>query len=162
MAASVLTQGDASRMKRIKRMKELEDENQGLKKIHAEDWLLRLTAWQCYWGFGWKHQPVYRIYRDLARNMRRKPKKGLVREKSAVLIVPEAINQTWSMEFMYGQLADGRSYRLVSAIDDFNRERLGIEADLSIPATRVAWALDQIIGSHTDENLGKPITKCLC
>tara|TARA_B110000211_G_C13676600_1_gene376889 strand:+ start:96 stop:377 length:282 start_codon:yes stop_codon:yes gene_type:complete len=57
-----------------------EDENQGLKKMHAEDWLLRLTAWQCYWGFGWKHQPVYRIYRDLARNMRRKPKKRLVRE----------------------------------------------------------------------------------
>jgi putative transposase len=60
------------------------------------------------------------------------------------------------MEFMHDQLADGRSYRLVSAIDDFNRERLGIEADLSIPATRVAWALDQIIGSHTDENPGKP------
>jgi putative transposase len=74
-----------------------------------------------------------------------KRKKRLAREHPAVLAVPQAINQTWSMDFMHDQLANGRSYRLFNVIDDYNREGLGIEVHLSLPATRVARALDQII-----------------
>ncbi len=43
-------------------------------------------------------------------------------------------------------LADGRSIRLFSVIDDFNREALGIEIDCSLPSERVIRALRQIIG----------------
>src|SRR5690606_33363554 len=50
-----------------------------------------------------------------------------------------------SMDFMHDQLADGRSFRLLNVIDDFNRERLGIEVDLSLPAERVIRSLEQII-----------------
>ena len=49
------------------------------------------------------------------------------------------------MDFMHDQLADGRSYRLFNAVDDCNREGLGIEVDFSLPAERVVRALDQII-----------------
>jgi len=52
---------------------------------------------------------------------------------------------------MHDQLADGRSFRLLNVIDDFNREGLGIEVDLSLPAERVIRTLDQII-----EWRGKP------
>ena len=83
--------------------------------------------------------------------MRIKTKKRLVREKPEALAVPQAINETWSMDFMHDQLADGRSYRLFNVIDDYNREGLGIEVDLSLPSTRVARALNQII-----EWRGKP------
>lgn len=55
------------------------------------------------------------------------------------------------MDFMHDQLSDGRSFRLFNVIDDFNRQRLGIEADLSLPAARVIRALKQII-----EWRGKP------
>jgi len=137
----------------------LSDEN-----AEIADWLLKLTTWQRNWGFGlcflylrnvkgfgWNHKRVYRIYRELELNMRIKPKKRLVREKPEVLAVPQAINQTWSMDFMHDQLADGRNYRLFNVIDDYNREGLGIEVDLSLPSLRVARALDQII-----EWRGKP------
>jgi putative transposase len=46
---------------------------------------------------------------------------------------------------------DRRRYRLSNVIDDHNREGLCIEVDLSLPSTRVARALDQII-----EWRGKP------
>lgn len=46
---------------------------------------------------------------------------------------------------MHDQLADGRAFRLLNVIDDFNREGLGIEVDLSLPALRVIRALDRII-----------------
>jgi putative transposase len=55
------------------------------------------------------------------------------------------------MDFMHDQLEDGRSYRLFNVIDDYNREGLGIEVDLSLPSERVVRALDQII-----EWRGKP------
>jgi putative transposase len=49
------------------------------------------------------------------------------------------------MDFMHDQLDDGRSFRLFNVIDDFNREGLGIEVDLSLPAERVIRSLEQII-----------------
>jgi putative transposase len=49
------------------------------------------------------------------------------------------------MDFMHDQLDDGRSYKLFNMIDDFNREDLGIEVDLSLPAERVIRSLEQII-----------------
>jgi putative transposase len=137
----------------------LSDEN-----AEIADWLIRLTYNQRNWGFGlcflhlrnvkgfgWNHKRVYRIYRELELNLRIKPKKRLVRAKPEPLVVPETINQAWSMDFMHDRLEDGRAFRLFNVIDDFNREGLAIEVDFSLPAERVVRALDQII-----EWRGKP------
>lgn len=131
----------------------LSDEN-----AEVADWLIRLTHNQKNWGFGlcflylrnvkgygWNHKRVYRIYRALELNLRIKPKKRLKRDKPEPLAVPAAINDTWSMDFMHDQLADGRSVRLFNVIDDYNREGLGIEIDFSLPADRVIRSLEQII-----------------
>ena len=128
------------------------------------DWLMRLTDNHrnrgfglCYLylrnvrGYGWNHKRVYRIYRELELNLRIKPRKRLVRTKPEPLAVPTAINQVWSMDFMHDQLSDGRCFRLLNVIDDFNREALAIEIDFSLPAERVIRALEQII-----EWRGKP------
>jgi putative transposase len=57
------------------------------------------------------------------------------------------------MDFMSDQLVSGKTFRTfnVNVIDDYNREGLGIEVDLSLPALRVIRALDQVI-----EWRGKP------
>ena len=55
------------------------------------------------------------------------------------------------MDFMSDSLADGRSLRTFNVIDDYNREGLTIEADLSLPSARVIRALEQVI-----EWRGKP------
>ena len=49
------------------------------------------------------------------------------------------------MDFMHDQLQDGRGFRLLNVIDDFNREGLAIEVDFSLPAERVIRALEQIM-----------------
>ena len=128
------------------------------------DWLVRLTTTYRDGGFGlcflylrnvkgmrWNHKRVYRIYRELELNLRIKPNMRLVRQKPEPLAVPEAINEVWSMDFMHDQLSHGRSFRLFNVLDDFNREGLGIEVDLSLPSARVIRALGQII-----EWRGKP------
>lgn len=126
----------------------LADEN-----VEIADWLIRLTHNQknsgfglCYFlrnvkGYPWNHKRVYRIYRELELNLRIKPKKRIVREKPEPLTVPEAITETWSMDYMHDGLSDDRSFRLLNVIDDFNREGLGIEVDFSLPAERVIRCL---------------------
>lgn len=52
------------------------------------------------------------------------------------------------MDFMVDRLSDGRQFRLLNVLDDFNRQGLGIEVDLSLPAERVLRALDQVIEWH--------------
>lgn len=59
------------------------------------------------------------------------------RDKPDALAVPEAPNLVWSMDFMADRLEDGRQFRLLSVLDDINRERLCIEVDFSIQAERV-------------------------
>src|SRR3546814_2028233 len=60
------------------------------------------------------------------------------------------------MDFMHGQLSDGRSFRLFNVLDDFNREGLTIEVDLSLPPARVIRSLEQVI-----EWRGKPkVIRC--
>lgn len=126
--------------------------------------LLKLTSKHQNWGFmlcflhlrnvkgyRWNHKRVYRIYKELELNLRIKPKKRLKRGKPKPLSVPDVINDTWSMDFMHDQLSDGRGYRLFNVIDDYNREGLGIDVDISLPATRVILSLDRII-----EWRGKP------
>lgn len=67
--------------------------------------------------------------------------------------MPAALNESWSMDFMHDQLADGPSIRLFNGIDDYNREGLCIDVDFSLPALRVIRALNQVI-----EWCGKPLT----
>ena len=128
------------------------------------DLLVGLTNARRNWGFGlcflylrniqgrrWNHKRVYRIYRELELNLRIKPRKRLQRDKPDALAVPEAPNVSWSMDFMADRLDDGRAFRLLNVLDDFNREGLGIEVDFSLPAERVVRSLNRII-----EWRGKP------
>ena len=133
--------------------RKFDDEN-----AEIADWLVRLTANRKTWGFGlcflylrnvkgyeWNHKRVYRIYCELELNLRIRPRKRLKRPKPDELAVPEAPNHTWSMDFMQDQLADGRKFRTLNVLDDYNREGLGIEVDFSLPAVRVVRSLNQII-----------------
>ena len=133
------------------------------------DWLLRLTSTNRRWGFGlcflylrnvkgfqYNHKRVYRLYRELELNLRIRPKRRLKRDKPDPLAVPRQINEVWSIDFMHDALSSGTTFRTFNVLDDYNREGLGIEVDLSLPSQRITRALDQII-----EWRGKPkVIRC--
>lgn len=67
-----------------------------------------------------------------------------------------ALNQVWSMDFMRSAarsdaLRDGRRFRTLNVLDDYNRQALGIDVDYSLPAKRVIRFLEQLVESY-----GKP------
>ncbi|SUF93136.1 putative transposase [Salmonella enterica] len=60
------------------------------------------------------------------------------------LATPEALNQSWSVDFMHDVLVCGRRFRRFNVVDDFNREALSIEIALNLPVLRVVRVLDRI------------------
>lgn len=85
------------------------------------------------------------MYKLLKLNMKRKGKRRLPARILQPLEVVNAMNVSWSMDFMSDALQSGRKLRTFNLIDDFNREALAIEIDTSLPAERVIRVLDQVV-----------------
>jgi len=105
--------------------------------------------WQSYYRLRqenplWNHKRIYRVYTQLGLNIRRRAKKRLPARIKQALFQPDTINQVWSIDFMNDSLWDGRAFRLLNIIDDYNRELLCIEPDTSLPALRVIRALERL------------------
>ncbi len=81
-------------------------------------------------------------------NIRRLAKKRLPERIKQPLSVPAAPNQVWSIDCMSDSLTDGRKFRLLNIIDDYNRESLAIEVDTSLPSLRVIRILDRLIAER--------------
>ena len=92
----------------------------------------------------WNHKRVYRVYTSMKLNIRRKARKRLPARIKRALFQPTEINQVWSMDFMSDSLWDGKRFRLLNIIDDYNREILTIETDTSLPAMRVIRVLERL------------------
>lgn len=105
--------------------------------------------WQSYYrirrkGFAWNHKRVYRVYTDMKLNIRRRYRKRLPARVKQALYRPSQVNEVWSIDFMSDTLWDGRRYRLLNIIDDYNREVLHIESDLSLPTIRLIRVLEYL------------------
>lgn len=105
--------------------------------------------WQSYYrirrkGYNWNHKKVYRVYTELKLNIRRRYKKRLPARVKQALYQPAALNEVWSIDFMCDTLWDGRRFRLLNIIDDYNREVLHIETDLSLPTLRLIRVLEYL------------------
>lgn len=110
--------------------------------------------WKCYYrlrrkGCNCNHKPLYRVYTMLRLNVRGSARRRLPQRIKQPLLVPQAINQGWSMDFMCDSLVDGRRFRLLNIIDEYNRESLAIEIDTSLPALRAIRTLEQLVERRT-------------
>lgn len=88
---------------------------------------------------------TYRLYREEGLQVRTKKRKKLKRPRVPML-VPDRINERWSMDFVSDQLANGRRFRVLNIVDDFSRECVGQVVDVSISGMRVTRYLDELAG----------------
>lgn len=105
--------------------------------------------WMCFkilrrQGHRWNHKRVYRVYRQLGLNLKRRGKKRLPQRIKQPLWVPLQPNQVWSADFMSDTLYAGKTFRTFNVIDDFNRECLAIEVDTSLTGKRLIRVFDRL------------------
>lgn len=103
-------------------------------------------------GYVYNHKRVYRIYRQMGLNIRRKRKRRIPERVKEPLTLPINTNIMWSIDFMQDSFLNGKSFRTLNIIDDFNLECLWITADVSIASARVTRELDKLIHYR-----GKPL-----
>jgi putative transposase len=96
-------------------------------------------------GLIWNHKRVSRVYRLLGMNKKKRTRKRIPARVKVPLFVPLKPNETWSMDFMHDALTNGRKFRTLNVIDDFNREILVIEPYFSISSERVIKILERQI-----------------
>lgn len=102
-------------------------------------------------GKNWNHKKVYRAYKLLKLNKRRKGKRRLPARVKQPLQQQTAVNRSWSMDFMSDSRVGGRKFRTFNVMDDCSREALAIEVDTSLSSKRIIRTLNRTIDMH-----GKP------
>lgn len=102
-------------------------------------------------GKGWNHKKVYRVYKLLKLNKKRKGKRRLPARVKQPLQQQTAVNRSWSMDFMSDSMVGGRKFRTFNVMDDCTREALAIDVDTSLSSKRIIRTLNRTIEMH-----GKP------
>lgn len=100
--------------------------------------LLRREGWHV------NAKRIYRLYREEGLIVRTKQRRKMARRRPvATSSVAARRNQRWSMDFVSDKLSDGRSFRILTVIDQFTRECVVLEADRSMTGMKVAQALER-------------------
>ena len=95
-------------------------------------------------GIKLNHKSPYRLYREVRLTVRRLGGRKQALGTRAPMTIPQGQNLRWSIDFVADTLAAGRRFRILTVVDDFTRECLGLVADTSLTGLRVVRELDRI------------------
>ena len=109
----------------------------------------RWGFWKCFDrmrldGQPWNHKRVHRVYREMRLNLPRRTKKRIPTRPRQPMIVQDAPNVVWALDFMSDALYRGRRFRTLNILDEGVREAIEITIDTSIPGGRVTRTLEQL------------------
>ena len=116
----------------------------GYRRIHV---MLEREGWQV------NHKKLKRLYREERLQVKRRGGRKRALGTRRPMLVPDQVNQRWSLDFVSDAFTDGRRFRVLAVIDDYSRECLALVADTSLSGQRVTRELDAIIARR-----GKPKT----
>lgn len=96
-------------------------------------------------GFQDNHKRIYRVYREEGLQVPKRKKRKTRKWRGEKPRASTGMNQRWSMDFVSDQMADGRKLRMLTVVDDYSRQSLGIEVDTSLSGQRVCRVLDRLV-----------------
>jgi putative transposase len=121
----------------IKRLKKLAETRRrfGCPRLHI---MLRRE------GFMINHKRTERIYRQQGLKLRIRRRKKMSSILRTEMPKPQYPNHIWGMDFMRDNLANGRTLKILSVVDEWTRKCFRIEVDTSINGIRVTRVLTEI------------------
>jgi putative transposase len=100
--------------------------------------LLRREGWHV------NAKRIYRLYREEELIVRTKQRRKMARRQRAMTTdLAVRPNQRWSMDFVSDKLAEGRSFRALTIVEQYTRECVGLEADRSMTGKKVTEVLER-------------------
>jgi putative transposase len=120
------------------RIRELAGERRrfGYRRLH---WLLGRE------GISMNHKKFRRLYREERLQVRRRGGRKRALGTRSPMMIPQGVNQRWSLDFVADALSCGRRFRIFAVVDDCTRECVRLIADTSISGARVARELDAAV-----------------
>ena len=103
-------------------------------------------------GLAPNHKKLLRIYREEGLKVRRRGGRKWALGTRAPMMLPQGLNQRWSLDIVSDALGCGRRFRILCVVDDFTRECLALVADTSLSGARVAREFVAIVALR-----GKPL-----
>jgi putative transposase len=91
------------------------------------------------------HKKLFRLYREEKLGVRKRGGRKRALGTRSPMVLPDAPNQRWSLDFVSDALSSGRRFRVLTVVDDFTRECIGLVVDTSLSGLRVGRELDRII-----------------
>ena len=96
-------------------------------------------------GIMLNHKRLFRLYRQEKLGVRKRGGRKRALGTRSPMVLPEAPNRRWSLDFVSDALNSGRRFRVLAVVDDFTRECLALVVDTSLSGLRVGRELDRII-----------------
>lgn len=110
--------------------------------------LLRVEGWNV------NHKKVERIWREEGLQLphRHKKRKRLYHRNSSIIrLRPTHPNHVWSIDFVHDKLSSGRSYKMLTVLDEYTRQGLCVAVKFKMGSAEVLEALYPLLLKH-----GKP------
>jgi putative transposase len=95
---------------------------------------------------------IRRVYENEGFSLYKRMKKRRNDNPPNPIEVPQAPNIEWAMDFMSDSLVNGRKFRTLNIVDQYNRKCLEIGVNYSLPSRKVIDILEKTILEH-----GKPL-----
>ena len=96
-------------------------------------------------GIHMNHKKLRRLYALEKLQVRKRGGRKRALGTRRPMVLPNGINERWSLDFVSDAFTDGRRFRVLAVIDDYSRECLTLVADTSLSGGRVARELNAII-----------------
>lgn len=95
-------------------------------------------------GWAVNRKRVQRLYREEGLAVRRRGKRRRSEAPRLIRSDLQHKNERWSMDFVSDTLSNGRRFRCLTIIDEYDRECVAIHPGYSIPAREVIRVLEQL------------------
>lgn len=110
--------------------------------------LLRVEGWQV------NHKKIERLWREEGLKLpeRHKKRRRLYHKDASIIrLRPTHPNHVWAIDFVHDKLSNGRSYKMLTVLDEYTRQGLCVEVRAKMNASDVLDALYPLLIKH-----GKP------
>lgn len=104
--------------------------------------MIHLRLRQAGWMVNLKR--VRRLYRQENLMVQKRKRKKVALCDRQPLVRPSRANEVWSMDFVFDRLADGRSLKCLTVVDDATHESVAITPDTAISGAYVARVLERV------------------